>query len=44
MIRKNPIDPKIKNEFLKWVHSNGKILNGLVARRRWESERYFSEL
>lgn len=37
----NPNDPSIKTEFLKWVHSNGKILPGLIARRREEAALYF---
>ncbi|RAR75682.1 lysozyme [Flavobacterium aciduliphilum] len=41
-VNQSPSDPTIKNEFLKWVHSNGKILPGLVVRRTEEAALYFS--
>jgi lysozyme len=41
-INKNPNDPLIKDEFMKWVNGGGKILNGLVRRRKEEAELYFS--
>ncbi|UEA63066.1 lysozyme [Hoylesella buccalis] len=31
---------EIQREFMKWVYSGGKKLDGLVRRRRWEAERY----
>lgn len=31
---------EIQREFMKWVYSGGKKLDGLVKRRRWEAERY----
>lgn len=37
----NPNNPTIKDEFMKWVKSNGKTLKGLVTRRTAESELYF---
>ena len=39
----DPNDPSIANEFSRWVRAGGKTLNGLVKRRRKESEFYFSE-
>lgn len=30
----------IQLEFLKWVYSNGKPLEGLKNRRRWETQRF----
>ncbi len=30
----------IQLEFLKWVYSNGKPLEGLKSRRRWEAQRF----
>ena len=30
------------NEFQKWIHSNGKVLKGLVTRRQRERELYLS--
>ena len=40
-VNANPNDPTIKEEFLKWNKSNGKILQGLINRRRAESNLYF---
>lgn len=40
-IKINPNDPSIKVEFMKWVNSNGKQLQGLVNRRKAESDLYF---
>lgn len=40
-INANPNDPSIKEEFLKWNKSNGKILQGLINRRRAEANLYF---
>ena len=31
---------EIQREFMKWVYSRGKKLDGLVKRRRWEAERW----
>ena len=31
---------EIQREFMKWVYSGGKLLGGLVTRRRWEAERW----
>ena len=31
---------EIQGEFMRWVYSCGKKLDGLVKRRRWESERW----
>lgn len=31
---------EVQREFMKWVYSGGKKLDGLVKRRRWEAERY----
>lgn len=41
-IRANPQDPAIRNEFKRWVYAGGKILPGLVKRREWEANHYFS--
>jgi len=30
----------VAREWMRWVHCNGKVLNGLVKRRQWEAERY----
>lgn len=36
----NPVDPTIKNEFLRWNKSGGKVLNGLIRRRESEYSLY----
>lgn len=41
-VNANPNDETIKDEFMKWVKSNGKTLKGLVRRREAESDLYFS--
>lgn len=35
-------DSTIRAEFMRWVHSNGKVLPGLMSRRTWEANLYFS--
>lgn len=37
----NPNDKAIAAEFSKWNKSGGKVLNGLVTRRKAESDMYF---
>jgi len=37
----NPDDSSIRDEFMKWVNSNGKQLAGLVKRRDAEANLYF---
>lgn len=41
-VNKNPGDPSIEAEFMKWVNAGGKELPGLVKRRQAESDLYFS--
>ncbi len=31
---------EIQGEFMRWVYSAGKKMDGLVTRRRWEAERW----
>lgn len=38
----NPCDSAIKGEFNKWVRANGRVLSGLVKRRKEEAELYFT--
>jgi lysozyme len=38
----NPNDKKIKDEFMRWVYADGKMLKGLENRRKKEAELYFS--
>lgn len=40
-VNANPKDPAIEKEFAKWVNANGKKLEGLVKRRKAESDLYF---
>lgn len=41
-VNKNPIDPDIKIQFMKWVNSGGRRIPGLVTRRASEVKLYFS--
>jgi lysozyme len=41
-VNANPNDLTIRNEFARWTRANGKIVNGLVNRRKKESDVYFS--
>jgi lysozyme len=38
----NPNNPSIANEFAKWNKGGGRILKGLVRRRKEEAQLYFS--
>jgi lysozyme len=40
-VNANPSNPKIHDEFMKWVFANGKVMNGLKRRREAESKLYF---
>jgi len=42
-VNMNPNDPKIKDEFAKWINAGGKPLEGLKRRRQAESDLYFKE-
>lgn len=42
-IRINPDDNSIMDEFLRWVHANGKVMRGLQKRRLAEMKLYFSD-
>lgn len=42
LVNENPNNPKIKDQFLRWNKAGGKILNGLISRRKEEAELYFS--
>lgn len=43
LIAVNPNNPEIAGEFAKWNKSGGKMLNGLVTRRKAESDMYFGK-
>ncbi len=42
LINKNPNDKNIRAQFMRWVYSGGKKIPGLVNRRKYESDLYFS--
>ena len=42
-IKSNPNDPTIRKEFERWIYAGGKVLNGLVRRRKEEAELYFTK-
>lgn len=37
-------DPAIETEFNKWIYAKGKVLNGLIKRRKAESALYFTAI
>ena len=41
-VLKNPDDPSIKQEFLKWVRAGGVVSKGVQNRRNYEIELYFN--
>lgn len=41
MVNRNPDDPAIRKEFGRWVYAGGRVLPGLVNRRRAEADMYF---
>lgn len=43
MIINDMANPLIRNEFKKWIRSNGVILKGLIKRREWEACRYYEK-
>lgn len=42
LIERNPSDPKIADEFRRWVYAGNKMLPGLVKRREQEIKLYYS--
>ena len=42
-IRAKKPEQYIREEFAKWVNSNGMRLKGLVIRRAWEADRYYGK-
>ena len=43
LIKAGASEAEIRCEFMRWVYAGGKKLNGLIARREWEADRYFDE-
>jgi len=42
LINKDPNNPEIAAQFMKWVRGGGKVINGLIKRRQIESQLYFT--
>lgn len=42
-VNKDPNDPTIEAEFMKWTKAGGKTLKGLVRRREAEAKLYFNK-
>ena len=40
-VNRNPDDQSIRQEFEKWVYADGRVLQGLVDRRKAEADMYF---
>lgn len=40
LIQRGASDKEICRELKKWVYAGGKVLDGLVARREWEAQRW----
>jgi lysozyme len=43
-VKANPNDPTIRDEFNKWNRGGGKVLKGLVRRRKAEADLYFKPI
>lgn len=43
-VNKNPNDPTIRDEFMRWTKAGGQVLKGLVTRRAAEADLYFTGL
>lgn len=41
-VNKNPNDPTIRDEFMRWTRGGGKVLPGLVKRREEEANLYYA--
>jgi lysozyme len=41
-VNANPNDATIRDEFNRWTKSGGKVLNGLITRRKAEADLYYS--
>ena len=40
-VNANPNDATIRDEYMRWTKAGGKVLNGLVTRRKAEADLYF---
>lgn len=41
-VNANSKDLDITNQFMKWIRAGGKVIRGLISRRRVEAQLYFS--
>lgn len=41
-VRINPNDKDIRNEFMRWKFASGKVIQGLINRRKDEADLYFN--
>ncbi len=42
LVKANPNNRAIRNEFMKWARAKGRLIRGLQIRRRKEADLYFS--
>lgn len=42
LVNNNPLDPNIAIQFGRWIRANGRVLAGLVKRRKSEADLYFT--
>lgn len=42
-IKAHASEKEIRAEFKRWIHCGGNVLPGLVKRRQWEADRFFSK-
>lgn len=42
-VNKDPNDPTIASEFMKWVNAGGKPFSGLIRRRKAEADLYYTK-
>jgi len=43
-VNANPNNPDIRGEFGRWIHGGGKVLPGLIKRRKEEADLFFSNI
>ena len=41
LVNSNPNNPKIRDEFMRWNRAGGRVIQGLVNRRKDEADLYF---
>lgn len=43
-VNRNPKDPDIRFQFMRWINSGGRKIKGLITRRNYEANLYFLEV